>query len=243
MRLLKFTGCQKFILALALMGSASLLIFSCSGDSGKALGPSQTRPESFRFFDMGVNSVFDAQLREQLENRLDSDAIEYHSPLNLAFSYEGFLQDHFPTLHDLNRKLNPKSGARVEHSTIKLMYRHARRKQLPFEYVNLYFSNYSGRPLMFEIKTTQEGGYLLDTLKQQYGQPQAHDWPAYGAKSLYWEKNEDILLVWVTTNIYGNAEYQILIYYVGNLEDLLKIEKEEALEREKQRQEAARKAF
>ena len=243
MRFLKHLGFHPSVLISVVFWAAALLLFGCSDNGGKKSGLSETRAESFRFFDMGVNTSFNAQLRQTLVGRLGSDAIEYHSPLDLELNYEGFLAAHFPNLHDLNRRLNPKSGARVEHNTIKLMYRHARRKQLPFEYVKLFFSNYSERPLMFEIKTTQEGGYLLDTLKEQYGQPKTADWPAAGGRSLHWEKNRDVLLVSITTNNYGNPEYQIVIYFVDNIEDLLGIEKEEALQREKERQKAARKAF
>jgi hypothetical protein len=104
-------------------------------------------PESFTFFELGSNSVLSKAVRKNLAARLGRDAIEHRSVLDLEINYPGFLKAHFPHLDQLNQKLNSPPRERIEHNTIKLMYRYAQNKNVPFDYVELIFSNYTQTPM------------------------------------------------------------------------------------------------
>ena len=198
---------------------------------------SETRPAEkgvagFTFFDLGENSEFSSNIRDKLRDRLGSDAIEYWSTLDLATNYKGFLQNYFPELYALNKRLNSPVGERVEHNTIKLTYRYARRKNLPFDYVELIFSNYTKKPLLFYIKSKKEGLGVIDTLKKKYGEAKTVDWEKEEGRSLYWGKNRSVLILSISDDRYGKPVYYTMIYYVPNLEELLSIEQQEIKHKE-----------
>ena len=113
--------------------------------------------ESFTFFDLGVDSELTDNIRDELRDKLGSDAIERRSPLDLTINYKGFIQQYFKELDELNKRLNFPPGERVEHNTIKLRYRYAQRKKVPFKYVELVFSGYTEKPLLFKISSRKEG--------------------------------------------------------------------------------------
>jgi hypothetical protein len=168
---------------------------------------------------------------------LGNDAIEKRSLLNLEINYYGFLQEHFPALQILNIQLNPTSGERIEHNIVKLMYRYARKKNQPFDFVELVFSNYSQLPLLFKINFKTDEANIVETLKSKYGDPRQIDWKDKGGQSMYWDKNNDILIVSLVPDQFGNPEYQIRIFFVENIKALLATE---SAEKEKQKRQKAR---
>jgi hypothetical protein len=245
-----FSGNRKFLI----FAAASLLIifiglfiavFERDDEKKEPVGkvPAETSPESFTFFDLDANTVFNDDIREKLRSKLGSDAIEYWSPVDLKINHGDFLKEYFRDLYELDQRLNPEEGLRFEHNTIKLTYRYARKKKLPFDYVMLIFSNYTKKPLFFKISATKEAADVVGALKKKYGEPGDIHWDRGKAKSLYWEKNKDVLITSVIEDIFGNPEYHIMIYYVNNIEKLLSREQKEKEARIEERRKAGETAF
>ena len=151
-----------------------LLVFvtvvACSSEEKIEPQP-QTNSGGFTFFDIHHDTIYTKSLRERLVGTLSSDAIEYRSVIILEIVEEGFLQQHFPRIDELNQRLNYPAGERVEHPTIKLMYRWATRKALPFSYVELMFSQDSRKPLYVKIESARDISNIVDSLSEKYGPP------------------------------------------------------------------------
>jgi hypothetical protein len=192
---------------------------------------------------LGKSSRFSDSVRKNLNRQLGNDAIAKRSLLDLEINYYGFLQEHFPALQALNLQLNPPTRARVDHNILKLMYRYARKKNLPFDYVELIFSNYSQLPLLFKIDFKEDEANVVQTLKTKYGEPRLIDWKDNTGQSMYWRKNKDVLIVSLVPDQFGNPEYQIRIFFVENIQILLEREKAEIEKRELQRTQSGQKAF
>jgi hypothetical protein len=200
-------------------------------------------PESFTFFDLGSNTRFSSDVRSALSDRLGSDAIAYRSQIDLSVNSPEFMQTFFPELQALNLQLNYPPRERIEHDTVKLMYRYSRKIGVPFTYVEMVFSGYSQRPLYFSIIVSHDGDNVIDALHQKYGPPEEIQGLKSPLKAGFWKKNNDLLLVSIMSDRYGNPEYHIMIYYVNSLEELLNIEKEEARQREDRVKKASDKVF
>lgn len=199
-------------------------------------------PESFAFFDLGANTQLNAGERRKLNRRLGSSAISYRGTVDLNLIYPNFLQDHFPELHELNRRLNP-PRERVEHAVTRLMFRHTRGQQIPFSTVDLVFSNYNGRPFFFSMELSPDGLDILEALKERYGNPDQIVWNNGSHQALFWKKEGDVLIFSITPDRLGNPRYGLRIFYTHTISQLLSIEAEKALERAQQRREAGRTAF
>lgn len=203
----------------------------------------QTKSESFVFFDLGVNTIFNKEIRQKLINQLGPDRLETWSPIDLEMHEPGFLKKIFPDLHEMNLRLNLNGGLDVGKNTIKITYRYAINKNLPFYYIKLVFSNYTKKPLFFRIKSKIEGGYVIDTIREKYGEPRKINWGGEEGYSLIWEKNQDILTISKVEDRIGNPEYQIMIYYVENIKELLRTRDEIIKQRRKEKTETGRTAF
>ena len=232
-----------FIYALFSLLSFSILI-SC-GDNRESAEtvPATVNPESFTFFELGTNTKLTEHVRKDLGKKIGHDAIERRSTLDLDTNYEGFIKKHLPKINELNRKLNFPPGERVEHNTVKLMYRYAQRENAPFDYVELVFSEYTKTPLLFKINFQKDETGIVETLKTKYGPPQVIDWKEENGKSMVWRKNMDLLLVSLVPDQFGHHGYQIVIYFVQNLKQLIEIEKNELKKIEEQRAKSGKAAF
>ncbi|HUV77911.1 MAG TPA: hypothetical protein VMW06_07625 [Desulfobacterales bacterium] len=200
-------------------------------------------PEGITFFDLGENSEFSNDVREKLKDRLGADAIERWNTLDLSINYNGFLRNFFPELHEINEKLNSPLGERVEHNTLKLRYRYARKRNVPFDYVELVFSNYTQKPLYFYIKSKQEGSNIIDVVTKKYGTAKTVQWVGEKGTSLYWENARSILIISIHDDRYGNPEYHTMIYYVPNLEELLSREQRKSAHTEEEIKKTGKTAF
>jgi hypothetical protein len=227
---------QSFLLAVAV-----LLLLSCSTDE-QSPDYSRSQTEGITFFDVGAETVFSDALRDRLRKNLGPDAIAYRSTIDLEFNAKGFLQRHFPILHDLNQRLNTPTGERVEHDTVKLMYRYAVKENLPFSYVELVFSNDSGKPLFIQVRS-RDLSDIIRTLEEKYGSPQAIDRPADEGRVFFWRDHRDVLLVSIIPTWRGDKEYRLVIYYVDNLEKLVAVEEKERRQKEEEKRRAGEKIF
>jgi hypothetical protein len=226
------------------MGLTFLLFFSCGEKKEPAKGQRvQAQSDSFTFFDLGKNSQLSKSIRNDLRQRLGRDAIEGRGIIDLEINYYGFLEQYFSSLNELNRELNSPAGERIEHNIVKLMFRYARKENLPFDYVELLFSNYSQLPLLFRINFKKDDANIVQTLKSKYGAPRPIDWKNKGGQSMYWDKDKDILIVSLVPDQFGNPEYQIRIFFVENIKALLTTEIAEKEKQKSQRAKSGKKAF
>ncbi len=236
-----FSAPARFVLT---MGLTILVFLSCGEkkepDSDQRV-PAQS--DSFTFFDLGTNSRLTKDIRDDLRQRLGRDAIEGRGIIDLEINYYGFLGQYFSSLYELNRELNSPPRERVEHNIVKLMYRYARKKNLPFDYVELIFSDYSQLPLLFRINFQKDEANIVQTLKSKYGEPRLIDWKNKGGQSMHWDKNNDILIVSLVPDQFGNPEYQIRIFFVENIKALLKTEAAEKEKQKRQRAKSGKTAF
>ncbi|MBE9543897.1 MAG: hypothetical protein IMF02_05345 [Proteobacteria bacterium] len=221
------------------------ILISCSDsqEQDDSTAPAAVMPESFTFFDLGINSRLNKKVRQELGNKLGRDAIEHRSIMDLEINYKGFLQNYFPGLNELNQQLNFPPGERVEHNTVKLMYRYALKKNVPFDYVEFVFSDYTKAPLLFRINFRDDDAGIINTLESKYGQPQDVDGKEENEKSLYWMKNGDFLIISQVPDQFGNPKHQIVIYFVKNLEQLIDTEKKERKEKSLKKTQAGETAF
>jgi len=234
---------NKIICIYALIGLLSISI-SCGDNRDSAEpAPVTVKSESFTFFELGTNTKFTEQTRKDLGKKLGRDAIEGRSILDLDTNYAGFITKYLPKINELNQKINFPPGERVEHNIVKLMYRYARRENTPFDYVALVFSEYTKTPLLFKINFKIDETGIVDTLKSKYGSPQVIEWKEENGKSMVWRKNTDVLLVSLVPDQFGRHGYQIVIYFVQNLKQLIDIEKNEAKREEQQRATSSKTAF
>jgi len=224
-----------------LLGVTAVLILACSADE-KSTEQTANKAEGITFFDVGAETVFSDALRDRLRKNLGPDAIAYRSTIDLEFNAKGFLQRHFPILHDLNQRLNTPTGERVEHDTVKLMYRYAVKENLPFSYVELVFSNDFGKPLFIQVRS-RDLSDIIRTLKEKYGSPQAINQPADEGRVFFWRDHRDVLLVSIISTWRGDKEYRLVIYYVDNLEKLVAVEEKERRQKEEERRRAGEKIF
>jgi len=232
-----------FIFKLFSLLSISILI-SCGDNRESAeTEPAAANPESFTFFELGTNTKLTDNIRKDLGKKLGRDAIERRSILDLNTNYAGFIKKYLPKINELNRKINFPPGERVEHNTVKLMYRYAQRKNTPFDYVELVFSEYTKTPLLIKINFQIDETGIVETLKTKYGPPQVIDWKEENGKSMVWRKNMDLLLVSEVPDQFGRHGYQIVIYFVQNLKQLIEIEKNELKKKEQQRAKSGERAF
>ena len=220
-----------------------LIACSDSQEPDDSTAPAAVVPESFTVFDLGVNSRLNKKVRQELGNKLGRDAIERRSIMDLEINYTGFLKQYFPDLYELNQRLNFPPGERIEHNTVKLMYRYAAKRNVPFDYVELVFSNYTQAPILIKINFREDDAGIINTLESKYGQPQVVSWKEENGHSMYWIKNSDFLIVSRVPDQFGNPRYQIAIYFVKNLEQLIAAEKKDPQEKSRKRTQSGKTAF
>ena len=230
---------RHWFLGAALMGV--LLIVAACGDKA----PQKITPSSgyFTFLDLGKDTVYSNAVRDFLSAELGTDSISTRTVVDLDVNYPAFLKQHFDRLHQLNLQLNDAKGARVEHDTVKLMYRYIRKKERPFKYVELMFSGIDGRPLYFKIRAGKEGGDILDTMRAKHGPAQTFAWRENTGTTHFWEKDDEMLLISQVLDRFGEPEYRIMMYFVGNIERLIETEKARIQQREDERRKSGQRAF
>ncbi|MDP3286263.1 MAG: hypothetical protein Q8M56_17675 [Desulfobacterales bacterium] len=199
-------------------------------------------PESFTFFDLGSNTELSDEIIKTLSGQIGSYAVEKMMTLDLIIRDKVFFNKNFPKLFGLHYKLNDEAGARIEHNITNLVFRYPQKENTPFDNVKLVFSNYSKKPLFFSITARKKEADMADTLKEKYGEPVLINWDDGKSKSMLWEKNSDYL-VFSRISERGGSKYSIMIYFVNNMENLLKTEEKEVKKSEEERKRAGKTAF
>ena len=220
-----------------------ILPAACSEKETTENRSKKSTTETFTFFELGRNSVLSKRIRKDLGNKLGRDAIQRRNILELEINYPGFLKAYFPDINNLNQKLNFPPGERVDHNTTKLMYRYAQKQNTPFDYVELIFSNYTLEPIVFKIHFQKDESNIFDALESKYGPPKSIKWDNENGSSFYWIKHNDVLTASLVPNQFGDPEYQIVIYFSENLNELVSTEQAEKEKREQQRAKSGKTAF
>jgi len=211
-----------------------LFFLACGGSGEGPERPAASGPESFAFFDIGRNSRFSDSLRRELAQKLGSEAVERRSIIDLESNYKGFLAAHLPELDAINRRLNDPPGERVDHGVIKLMYRYARQKNAPFDYVELVFDGQFRTPLVFRIRFKTDESGLVEALLEKHGSPQAIAWEVENGQSRVWRKEQDVLMVSLVPDAFGGIDHQVIIFFTENLNHW--VEFEQTLKQQKSRE-------
>jgi hypothetical protein len=201
----------------AVLAAILLSLLACSDPPPPPERPAPAGPESFTFLDVGRNTRFSDALRRELVQKLGNDALERRGIIDLECNYSGFLAAHLPDLEALNRRLNHPPGERVEHDQIKLMYRYARQRNAPFDYVELVFDAQDGAALVFRIRFKADEAGQVDALRAKHGPPQVVAWDIENGRSLIWRKEQDVLVVSLVPNVYGGNDHHVYIYFTENL--------------------------
>jgi len=221
-----------------------LFIFFRSSDKTSP-GSSAAIPEApvrgFAFLELHADSILTDRVRNRLKEILGSAAVERKTVLDLEMHHPGFLDRYFPDLGKLNRQLNYEGARRVriEHNTIKLIFRYS----TTFQYVELFFSNDTQKPLLFRIRAKRDGGDYLATLRQKYGEPQAVSWKDQKGKSVFWTMDKDMMILSLFADQYDQPQFEIMICHVENIENLLAAEHKESRRSEAEKAGAGRKLF
>jgi hypothetical protein len=233
-----------FSAALRAAALAMALLVGCghpeeSGDGFNESGAA----DGFTFLGIGHDTRLSDELRATLVNRLGSEAVEPSALVDLTVKHPAFLSTHLPELDLLNQALNSPPGSRVEHNVTRLTYRYARRRDLPFAFVELLFDNASARPLLMRIKATAEGAYLLETLEARHGRPKRLPAGDGADAPGLWRREGEVLLFVPVRDRQGRSEYHILIYFSANLQALATAEANARQSRQQSLQRRAGSAF
>ncbi|MGE5257507.1 MAG: hypothetical protein ACM3KE_12595 [Hyphomicrobiales bacterium] len=227
-----------------LAGCLIQFALSC-GDGGDQTDGTAPRPtdEGFTFFGLGRNSLYSERVRDELAERLGNDAIEHRSIIDLAVNAKRLLPDHLPELDAVNRQLNYPPGERVDHDVIRLMYRYARTKNAPFDFVDLIFDGQSRRPLVFRMHFKVDEAGMVESLRTKYGQPDRFAEEAENSRWLVWRRERDALVVSFIPDQFGEPTHHITLYFTGNLERLIASEQAARERKAKEKARSGKSAF
>lgn len=188
-------------------------------------------PNGFTFFDLHRATVLNRDLRRNLSQTLGSDAIAHATPIDLTMIDREFFKTHLPVLDGIHQRLNPPLAGRREHDTTRLTYHRAQTRQMPFRFIELVFSNRTGRPLYFTIHPSADFGDSIATLTSKYGPPRVVETGERSAPVYIWKQGRDILVATVYRRRSGRLSQEMRIYFVDNLEQYLE---NEALKRQQE---------
>lgn len=239
----KKTAIIALIIASVLIIVLSVIFFRLTNKPASDLSDrvSDLPVRGFTLLDLHADSILTEGVRNRLKETLGSVAVERKTVLDLEMHFPGFLERHFPDLSRLNRQLNYQGDRRIriEHNTTKLIFRYS----ATFQYVELFFSNYTGKPLLFRIRAKRDGRDYLDTLRQKYGKPQIVIWQEKKGKSVFWSMDTDVMILSLFADQYEHPQFEIMICRVGNIEDLLAAEKEASDQRKSENAGEGRRLF
>lgn len=215
-----------------------ILYFLTEGDGEKMPARElEDQTDSFTFFGLGPSTKLSDRLRDKLEDLLGEGSVETRTTIDLTMDDVKDFAGHFPRLEALHQALNYLPRQRVEHDTIQLTYRYARRQNVPFDRIQLVFSGEREVPLFFNLYSKRDGADFIGSIEKKHGTPAVIGDEDAVARTLYWQKENELLIISITRNRIGFNEYNFGIYYLDNLAALAETERQarEAAEREKEK--------
>lgn len=207
--------------------------------------PADPAPASdgFTFFDISHTTVLDRALRNRLSETLGSDAIAHATPIDLMIVDQTFVQTNLPEIFQLNQRLNPPLEERREHNTTRLTYLRAESHALPFREIELVFSNFTGRPLYFIIKPTEDFSDGIATLTAKYGPPRKVGVADRNLPVCIWERADDYLVATQLRRRNGRLSQELRIYFMDNLKQLAESEEQTRRQEDRSTRKAGERAF
>ncbi|CAN2043183.1 hypothetical protein GMMP1_1090011 [Candidatus Magnetomoraceae bacterium gMMP-1] len=230
-----------YSIILAILIAVGVFIYY-NGEQSKPNLYEEKSQKGFTFFNLSADTTLSNKLRDNLSDKLGYGSEEDHTTMDLGINYRDFLEKYFPELAELNKKLNP-AKIRIEHNTIKLTYRHTKKKNTPFDSAEIIFSKYTKKPLVIEIKSKKQVLSIIDTIKTKHGQPDIIKWDGERGRSLYWKETDDVMIMSIISDKLGNSKYQIMIFYVNNIKKLIHTEEQEKTKQEKVKKKAVESVF
>ncbi len=190
---------------------------------------SDSEQTGFTFFNIGQRTILTKALRDALQEKLGPDAIETKTTIDLILpaEAEAVFQNHFQEVFSANRSLNHLYEERVEHDTTRLIYRYARKANIPIDYIQLLFDNHSKSPLFFSMMSKTDGGTTIKELSNKYGPPGVIDGGPQTGKTFFWKKDANILIATLTQNRIGMPEHYLGFYFMENIRALIDLESQQ----------------
>ncbi len=220
-----------------------LLAVGCGEERPAQRSATPPSDDSFTFFELGALSPYSEEVRRRLRDQLGNESIAHRSIIDLETHTPGLLETHLPELDALNRRLNDPPGERVDHEVVKLMYRYARQRNVPFDYVELVFSGSSQMPILFHIRFKADEAGTVEALRRRHGEPQVIDWEGSAGQSLVWRREADVLIVSRVPDRLGEIGHRISFYFTANIEAMLRAEEEERERKARERRKTGKTAF
>ncbi|MCW7754016.1 hypothetical protein OOT00_08455 [Desulfobotulus sp. H1] len=214
-----------FFLLIAILVGSFLLIFLNQSNISIPRKAKQIPSESFTFFEVGENTILTKEKVRTLKKALGQHRLENLTPVYLDFVRRGWLATHFPEtqpLHDFfekNRLRDP-----IASNTLKLTYRYAHQKNVPFQNIHFVFSAYTNQPMSLFLRLPGRGEAIVSDLKTRYGEPRILDNASVHGPgpTLVWKHKNDLLVVTILWDRYGKPETHIFIAYLDNMKDFQK---------------------
>ncbi len=216
----------QMIIGFATIALLLVLTAACGSESDTT----DTRPAlddagGFTFFGIGKTSRITRGTRNDLEKILGDAAVERRGIVDLTLNSKTFLQTHFPELDHINRQLNSAIGLRVKHRVVRLMYRYARQKGLPYDLVELLYAEETRQPLLIKLHFKTDADETLKALEEKYGPPQTLEWGREKTVTRIWAQESDYLFYAIVPKRGNKVEYRVNIYFTAALEALIQSEK------------------
>jgi len=221
---------------IALTRSQRAIPMAAPADTGSA-------SDGFAFFGVNHATVLDHDLRKRLSDALGSDAIAHASPIDLTIVGPVFMQTQLPDIDRLNQRLNPPLGERREHDTTRLTYLRAESHAMPFQHIELVFSNITGQPLYFIIKPTEEFSDSMATLTAKYGPPREAEADDRELPVRIWKQGGDYLVATRFRRRNGRLSQDLRIYFMDNLKRLAVSEEQARHRQDGRTRQAGENAF
>jgi hypothetical protein len=225
--------------AVICIGLAAGILYFLSGDENGSIPAREPEnpADTFTFFGLGPSTKLSGGLRDELEALLGDGGVETRTTIDLTMGDVENFAVNFPRLQELHQALNYLPRQRIEHDTVQLTYYYARRKNVPFDRIRLVFSGERQTPLFFSLYSKRDGADFIESIRKKHGDPATIGDEGAVPRSLYWQKENALLIISINWNRIGFNEYDFGIYYLDNLTALAETERlaREAAEREKEK--------
>jgi hypothetical protein len=224
------------VVLIGLAGGILYFLSESNGNKTSGLG-NEDQTDSFTFFGLGPSTKLSDKLRDRLETLLGEGSVETRTTIDLTLDGVKDFAGNFPRLLSLHQAMNYLPRQRVEHDTVQLTYRYARKQSVPFDRIRLVFSGQRRTPLFFSLYSKRDGADFIESIQKKYGAPTTIGGEDATSRTLYWQKENELLIISITRNRIGFNEYNFGIYYLDNLSALAETERQtrEAAEKEKEK--------
>jgi hypothetical protein len=225
--------------AIICIGLVAGILYVLSGGENERMPARELENQAgtFTFFGLGPATKLSNELRDELESLLGDGGVETRTTIDLTMDDVADFATHFPRLQALHQALNYLPRQRIEHDTVQLTYRYARRQNVPFDRIRLVFSGERETPLFFSLYSKRDGADFIASIQKKHGAPVTIGEEGATPRTLYWRKDNALFIISITRNRIGFNEYNFGIYYLDNLSALAETERiaREAEEREKEK--------